>query len=497
MLNSMLLSVFIFVPVIGIFLASIFTMFVKNTKFLIIEQIGSIFVSLSNLALIFIMAFSFEKGMNLPSTLTGLFSINLFSLVILLLVQIVFLIVSLFSLKYISPAKQSQYFIFFFSLNLGINLILLSNNLFVLFICWELMVISGYILVSFNRTIESFEAGFKYLVISSIGSLFMLLGIGILVGLVPSLDYSVITSRNILSNTLGILSFTFILIGFITTGGAFLFNQWLPDAHPEAPAPVSALLSGIVVNMGIYGVYTICNIFTLTSYAYLSNYGEIILAIGLLTMFEGTLMVFVQFKKDFIDIKRILAYSTISHMGLLISITPINTNLGLIAIIYHIISHSLSKSLLFLMAGYLQITYHSRNLKELAGAGRKDKFAGVILIIGLLSLGAFPGTSGFVSELLVFMTIFSSIASLNLYVALGIILLVIFNSVLAFGGYLWLLKYLIFNEESETVKSVDSYLNNQTIIKYSVLELVVFILLLGLFPNVLISYITNLMPIGK
>ena len=249
--------------------------------------------------------------------------------------------------------------------------------------------------------------------------------------------------------------------------------------------------------MGIYGLYKIFSLYFTTNTTYDTSFSQIILFIGLLTMFEGTLMVFVQFKKDFIDIKRILAYSTISHMGLLITITPLNSNLSIIALIYHIISHSLSKSLLFLMAGYLQITYHTRDVRSLAGAGRKDKFAGVIIIIGLLSLGAFPGTTGFISELLVFITIFSSGISVDLYLFIVVILIVIFNSVLAFGGYLWLMKYLVFNEESETVKSIDRTLEHQTIMKYTAIELVILIFFLGIFPNILIDYINSILPLIK
>ena len=359
------------------------------------------------------------------------------------------------------------------------------------------MVISGYVLVSFNRTIEAFEAGFKYLIISSIGSLFMLLGIGLLSGLVKSLNFSDIISQNqnLLSNDLGKLAFAFIFIGFSTTGGAFILNQWLPDAHPEAPAPVSSLLSGIVVNIGIYGIYKLFILFSASNNDYLTNYSKIVLFIGLLTMFEGSLLVFAQFKKEYIDIKRILAYSTISHMGLLITITPLGSELSFIALIYHIFSHSLSKSLLFLMAGYLQLTYHTRDVKSLSGAGRKDKLTGIVMMIGLLSLGGFPGTSGFISEVLIFMSIFSSGLNVSSSIFLIIVLLVIFNSVLAFAGYLWLIKYLVFNEESEIVKNTTKVINNEIIIKYTVLEISLLILLLGFFPNILIDFITNLLPL--
>lgn len=495
MFDPLILSVFIMIPILGILLSSVFTIFIQSKRLLIIEQLGSILIFFSNVILIFIMALSFGIGANIPSTISDYFSINLLSLMVLVLVQLVFFLVSVFSLRYISLEKQAQYFIFLFSMNLGINLTLLSNNLFVLFVCWELMVISGYVLVSFNRTIKAFEAGFKYLIISSIGSLFMLLGIGILTGLVGSLNFSDITAQSVLTNDLGKLAFSFIFIGFATTGGAFLFNQWLPDAHPEAPAPVSALLSGIIVNIGIYGIFKLFTIFSVSKADYTTDFSKVVLLIGLLTMFEGSILVFVQFKKEFIDIKRILAYSTISHMGLLITITPLGSNISFLALIYHIISHSLSKSLLFLMAGYLQLTYHTRDVKLLSGAGRRDKLTGIVMMIGLLSLGAFPGTSGFISEILVFIAIFGSGLTVNSNVFLIIILLVILNSVLSFSGYLWLIKYLVFNEESEIVKATTNTLNNETIIKYTVLEIALLIIFLGLFPNVLINFITQLLPV--
>lgn len=492
MFDNTILTLFIIIPIIGIFLSSSFAMFFKSSKLLILEQTGIIFLFFANFIISSFMLLSMDNGVEIYSSFSNLLSLTIFKGLIIVLVQLVFLLTSIYSLKYISKEKQTQFFIFFFSLNTGINLTLLANNLFALFVFWELMVISGYILVSFNRTINAFEAGFKYLIISSIGSLFILLGIGFLTGLVQSLNYvDIIANKSLLSGKIGIISFSFLVIGFATTGGAFILNQWLPDAHPEAPAPISAILSGIVVNMGIYGLYTIFSIFSIANIEYSTNFSITILFLGILTMFEGSLMVFVQFKKDYIDIKRILAYSTITHMGLLLTVIPLNSHLGLIALIYHIFSHSLSKSLLFLLAGYLQLVYSSRNVKDLAGIGRNDKLFGVFLIIGLLSLGAFPGTAGFISELLIFISIFQSGLNVNYYLFLFILVLVIFNSVLSFGGYLWLLKYLIFNEQTNLVNSNSKALSKNFPILFVVIILSSLILILGFFPNLFIDFINN------
>ena len=493
MINPIILSLFIILPLVGSFISSFFATLIPNKKYLIFNQSSAVLILLADVVLAGYMSLEFIPGSTLTFSMSSFFSVNSFSLLVLILVQVVFFLVSIFSTKYITPTRQSQYFIFFFSLNLGINLTLLANNLFVLFISWELMVISGYVLVSFNKSAEAFEAGFKYLVISSVGSLFILLGIGLVTGLVGSLDFTAISAKNILSNELGILALTFITIGFATTGGAFIFNQWLPDAHPEAPAPVSALLSGIVVNMGIYGLYRTFTIFSLSNGTYATNISEMIVLLGLLTMFEGSIMVFVQFRKDSIDLKRILAYSTISHMGLLLTLTPLNSQLGLLALVYHIFSHSLSKSLLFLMAGYLQLTYGTRNIKSLAGVGRKDIPAGIFIVIGLFSLGGFPGTTGFISELLAFIAIFSSGIASNFALSLVIVLAVIFNSILAFGGYLWLMKILVFNLESQTITSINDSISSHKTIEFTMLVFSALIILMGLFPNIVINYISSLL----
>ena len=493
MIDPVFLSLFIILPLIGSFISSFFATFIQNKKYLIFNQSGAILILLADLLLIGYISLKFGPSSPLAFSYSSYFSINSFSLLILILVQIVFLFVGVFSLKYIAPARQSNYFIFYFSLNLGINLTLLANNLFALFISWEMMVISGYILVSFNKSAEAYEAGFKYLIISSVGSLFMLLGIGLVAGLIGSLDFTAISSKNILSDELGLLSLAFIVIGFATTGGAFIFNQWLPDAHPEAPAPVSALLSGIVVNLGIYGLYRTFTIYLVANNTYSTNISKMIVLLGLLTMFEGSIMVFAQFTKDIIDLKRILAYSTISHMGLLLTLTPLNSQLGLIALIYHIFSHSLSKSLLFLMAGYLQLVYGTRNIKSLAGVGRKDIPAGIFLAIGLFSLGGFPGTTGFISELLAFIAIFSSGLASNFTLSLIIVLIVILNSILAFGGYLWLMKILVFNPESHSINSKQDSIRNHKTIGFTMIVFSGLIILMGFFPNIVISYISSLL----
>ena len=256
------------------------------------------------------------------------FALDWLSLSIISIANLLFVIVSLFSIYYIDKNRLGVYYTMLGGLQLGVNLVLLANHFFLLFVFWELMVISGYILVVFENQAESYEAGFKYLTMSSMGSLFMLLGIALLTSLVPDLSFDSIKKINILDTFTGRLAMSCLIIGFGVTAGFVFLNQWLADAHPAAPAPISSLLSGIIVKLGIYGIYRTQTILLHPLSLNFSS-STIIVIIGIITMTEGNFMVISQFlRNDTIDVKRILAYSTTVHLGYLLLVVGFNSELG-------------------------------------------------------------------------------------------------------------------------------------------------------------------------
>ncbi len=477
------------IPALGLIGASFHALIMKDIPIIYLKVLKILGLTLT-LLLSILISIELNNGTVIKDLVIGGIAINGVAATLLLLFMVIFLVAGLFSLYYTSNDRFALFTTMIFTLQLGMILVLITYNMFVLFIMWELMVISGYVLVAFNRTEESFEASIKYLIISSVGSLFLLLGLGLLSGVVPSLNFADIASATgILDTMVGQLAVIFMLIGFGMTGGIVVFNQWLPDAHPAAPAPVSALLSGLVVKAGIYGIYRTMSLIIPDAVA--SNDGKILIVLGLLTMTEGNLMVLAQLqRKDIIDIKRILAYSTTVHLGYLLLIAGINTDFAVVALLYHTINHALAKSLLFLMAGYFLHSYQTRDVTNLIGIGRHDKIIGTTMFVGFMSLGGLPLTGGFISKLLILIGIYQAGSDPLLDWAL---IIAVINSALAFGGYLWILKKLVFDkpidklEENFVARKGDLYIK----ILFGVMAL--FILILGIFPQLILDPIINLL----
>ncbi|MEM3142184.1 MAG: proton-conducting transporter membrane subunit, partial [Zestosphaera sp.] len=202
------------------------------------------------------------------------------------------------------------------------------------------------------------------------------------------------------------------LWAFTFKSAVFPNHFWLPDAHPEAPTPVSAALSGLVVNVGVYAIfrffYTIFNPFSV-----LSDLRDLMLLITLvLGIASGLIGAFMMAVQD--DIKRLLAYSTISHIGLILVGLSIGSSLlsrpgsqafvdGLTGAFYHLINHSIGKSLLFLASGVIiYMAGGTRKLDELGGVARKNPVLGVVLVVGVLQLLGIPPFGGFFSKYLLY-----------------------------------------------------------------------------------------------
>ncbi|MCY3411254.1 MAG: NADH dehydrogenase [Candidatus Heimdallarchaeota archaeon] len=476
---------FLVLPIIGFILSSMRILITSK----VYEKLFIPILSISVVAAEFVLALLINIEVNINGKLyfsIDNLAVDSLSAILLIIVQGLYLVIALFSLYYFSPEKYGNYFTLFFVLDLGLILSLCSDNLFVLFISWELMVLTGYILVVFSQTKKAYEAGIKYLVISSFGSLEILFGLGLLTASVSSLDYDdLLVHGGIMDTFLGKFAFAFIIMGFGVTAGMIFLNQWLPDAHPEAPSPVSAILSGIVVKIGIYALYR-CFMLLAPDSLFSSSASQLMIIIAILTMSEGNIMVFAQFmRNDITDFKRILAYSTTVHLGFLLLVVPIQSEFTKYALLFHIANHGLAKVMLFLLSGYIITRYGTRDLKKLRGIGSKDKLLGLSLFIGLMSLGGLPGTGGFVSKLMIILSFYQRhefMGPLSTTFNISLILILL-NSVLAFIGYLWMIKYLIFDKTNE-----NQVINDESkltwLARIVLIALILAILILGFMPGI-------------
>ncbi|MDW7740013.1 MAG: monovalent cation/H+ antiporter subunit D family protein [Bacillota bacterium] len=270
--------------------------------------------------------------------------------------------------------------------------IFFAGDLFTLFVFFELMSLIAYILIIHEETEEALKAGYKYLVMTIIGGLALFFGIIIVfeLGGTVSLGVGVIISENSL---LALIAFICFLIGFGMKAGMFPLHVWLPDAHPVAPSPASALLSGVMLKTGAYGLLRV--LFHVYSIDLIrdSNWDLILGVLAVITILLGSAVALTQ-----TDIKRRLAYSSISQLGYILLGMSILNNNGVTGAVFHIFSHAFMKSVLFLAAGAVLWKTGKRNIADYGGIGRQMPFTMGCFSIAALAMIGIPPLNGFLSK---------------------------------------------------------------------------------------------------
>src|SRR5882672_2627322 len=290
-----------------------------------------------------------------------------------------------------------QYHVFL----VGMAMVLLADDAYASMVMWEVMALSSFFLVTTNhRVAEIRRAGYLYLLLAHIGALAILLCFGVLQANTGDYTFANLRTQQ-LSTFWSSTAFLLALGGFGAKAGLLPLHVWLPEAHPAAPSPVSALLSGVMLKTAIYGLLRVT--FDLL-HVQLWWWGVLALAIGLATALFGVVFSAVQ-----VDMKRLLAYSSIENIGLLFAgiglailfsafgMKPMAA-LALTAALYHVVSHAFFKSLLFAGTGAVLHATSERSLGKLGGLIRYMPWVAWISLVGVLASAGLPPFSGFVSE---------------------------------------------------------------------------------------------------
>ncbi len=303
---------------------------------------------------------------------------------------------SVFSGEYFAHYRNRNRYYLFQLLTLGATVgIFLSADLYTTFIFFEIMSISSYVWVAHDETAPSMRAAATYLAVAIIGGLTLLMGLFLLYTQAGTLRiselYAACHGKNVYPACLCML------VGFGAKAGAFPLQIWLPKAHPVAPAPASALLSGILTKTGIFGVLVIsCQILL-----HDAMWGAFILVIGLITMFLGALLAVFS-----VDFKRTLACSSVSQIGFILvgvgmqGLLGEHNEIAIRGTVLHMVNHSLFKLVLFMVAGVIYMNIHKLNLNDIRGFGRKKPLLKFIYLMGALGIGGIPLWSGYISKTL-------------------------------------------------------------------------------------------------
>ncbi len=275
----------------------------------------------------------------------------------------------------------------------GMNGVIMTGDIFNLYVFLEIASVASIALIAFGVERHEFEAAFKYAIMSVMGSFFILLAIALLYGFTSTLNMAQMAYVFAHSGktNIGMMISVLFIMGFGLKAALVPFHAWLPDAHPSAPAPVSAMLSGVLIKA--LGFYTICRIF----YNVIGVGPDILgvfMFLGVMSMVIGVLLAIGQW-----DIKRLLACHSISQMGYIFLGLGLGTPLGILGAVFHVFNHSLFKSLLFLNAGAVEYATGTRDLKKLGGLGHKMPVTGMTQFIGAMSISGVPPFNGFWSKL--------------------------------------------------------------------------------------------------
>ncbi len=389
------------------------------------------------------------------------FAIDDTNLVFLLILSIVFLMVAIYNNDYMKnfefPSRRLRhysYMILIFVLSMTGTL--LCTNLGLAWILIEATTLSSAYLIYFNKTKNSIEAAWKYVFICSIGIAMAFVGIILLnisTGTINTLDFSQLYKYAISFDHNWLkMAFVFMLFGFGAKMGLAPIHFWLPDAHSEAPSPISALLSAALLNSAFLVIVKVFKIMTL---AHCENYARLILLLmGFISLFITA--VFVYHIKNY---KRMLAYSSIENMGIL----AIGTALGGVAhyaVILHLIGHSLAKASFFLSSGNILELFETKRIKSVNGLIKADAKTGWLWVVSFLAICAFPTSVLFVSEFLMIKTMI--LEGHYLLCALFVILL----TIILFGIGRVTLKMAFGNVSEDKSKIIETNKSKVTTMMY-------------------------------
>ena len=352
---------------------------------------------------------------------------------------------SLYSTNYMEHyTGLTQYYTLLLLMVAGMVGVVISADLFTLYIFWELMAVSSYCLVAFKvKEWEPVEAGMKYALMSTVGSIVMLYGFSYLYGVAGTLNLFALAEAVSKAPPSPFLygALASLVFGFGIKAAMVPLHTWLPDAHPAAPSPISAMLSGVVIKVGVYALMRfVPYIFPLTTYDW-----PLVFAIAaVLSMTAGNILALLQ---D--DIKRLLAFSSINQVGYILIGIAIATKDGLVGSVLHFFAHATMKGLAFLCAGALFYVLGTRSLTKLTGAGRKMPITTVTFSIALFGLIGAPPLNGFISKFILFTAAVaaSGVHSWAPWLAVAGVL----NSAFSAAVYLRVLWKLLLDEPSEEV----------------------------------------------
>jgi hydrogenase-4 component F len=359
---------------------------------------------------------------------------------------------SVFSASYIgheletgrlTPAYLRFYHAMYQVMMFGMNLALIANNIGLMWVAIEVATLATVVMVGIYRTHEALEAAWKYFILASVGIAFALFGT-ILVYMaaesvvgegLPGMVWTTLLAHaaNFDPGLLNV-AFIFLFLGYGTKVGLAPLHAWLPDAHAEGPTPISAVLSGLLLNVALYAILRFKMLMSLNSGAIAT--GPLLATVGLISVLFAAFMLYRRR-----DIKRLFAYSSIEHMGIIVFAFGMGGALANFAGLLQMTMHSLTKSAIFFTVGHVAQVKGTQRISDIRGLTETHPMLGWLLVLGVIAIAGMPPLGIFMSEFLIVSSTFARAPLLATALVLGLLV--------AFGALLLRLQGIAFGEPSE------------------------------------------------
>jgi len=389
----------------------------------------------------------------------------------------------LFSASYMERyTAKCKFYSLFMLMVAGMNGVVLSGDLFNLFVFLEIASIASYALVGFGTGPEELEASFKYMVLGSIGSLFVLFGVALIYGNTGSLNMAYVSRAINESSFTPAVGFALSLFiaGFGLKAALVPFHAWLPDAHPSAPAPISAMLSGVLIKaLGVYALARIVfNVFGISV-----PVAWVLVALAVLSMVAGAFLAIGQW-----DLKRLMAYSSISQLGYCVLGIGLGgliiasggsgrqmtwASLAILGGLFHLANHAVYKSLLFLTSGSIEMATGTRQMSRMGALAERMPLTRAACSIGSASIAGIPPFSGFWSKLVL---VIAAVGAGYYWVAA----IIVFVSLCTLIMYLKVHRYVFLGEPAGGQEKLDRVVEPRGSMAVAMLMLACLCVLMGL-----------------